>query len=303
MRTMRRVSLSVVVLIGLVAAAPTLAAAAPPQIVSTKVAEESVHANTVGLEGLVNPMGLATTYRFEYLTEEAFDANVSAEPARDPFSGAAVMPAGGAGPVNSGTLPTRVFQELTGLSPSTAYLYRLTATNSQNESSTSHERPFATQPPTNAFSLLDHRGWELVSPVDKDGGAVQPPGTVSGGGVFQASARGGSFTFSSADPFSGGVQGAPSGSQYVATRGGGGWTAINITTPLFSGSYGSEPNGVPYQLFSGDLVFGLLSNGERCRGQVGAECPVVNPPLPGSGAPAGYRDYYRRTPLGTYESL
>jgi hypothetical protein len=51
---------------------------------------------------------------------------------------------------------------------------------------------------------------------------------------------------------------------------------------------------VPYQLFSSDLSRGLLSNGQRCRGSEG-ECPVVNPPLPATGAPSGYRDYYLRT--------
>jgi hypothetical protein len=154
-----------------------------------------------------------------------------------------------------------------------------------------------------AFELLDHRGWEMVSPHEKDGGEIQPPGAISGGGIFQAAAKGGSLTFSSADSFGGGAGGAPSGSQYLAVRTSLGWATANITTPLLSGSYGSEPDGVPYQLFSEDLGFGLLSNGERCRGIAGGECPVANPPLPDSGAPAGYRGYYRRTFSGTFESM
>ena len=84
----------------------------------------------------------------------------------------------------------------------------------------------------------------------------------------QAAATGGSFTYSSADSFGQGAQGAPAGSQYLATRTTSGWANQNITTPLLSGSYGSSPDGVPFQLFSGDLAFSLLSNGERCR-----ECP------------------------------
>jgi WD40-like Beta Propeller Repeat len=143
----------------------------------------------------------------------------------------------------------------------------------------------------------------MVSPIDKGGGAIQAPGTVSGGGVFQAAAAGGSITYSSADSFGEGAQGAASGSQYIATRGVGGWATANITTPLLSGSYGSEPDGVPYQLFADDLGFALLSNGERCRGAAGGGCPVANPPLPGSGAPTGYRDYYRRSASGSFESL
>lgn len=89
----------------------------------------------------------------------------------------------------------------------------------------------------------------------------------------------------------------------MSTLGAGGWATANITTPLLSGSYGDDPAGVPYQAFSSSLATGLLSNGERCRGNMGGECPVANPPLPGSGAPAGYRDYYRRTPTGGFESL
>jgi hypothetical protein len=50
---------------------------------------------------------------------------------------------------------------------------------------------------------------------------------------------------------------------------------------------------VPYRLFSTDLSRGLLLNGDRCRTQAG-ECPVANPPLPGTDAPAGYQDYYLR---------
>jgi hypothetical protein len=143
----------------------------------------------------------------------------------------------------------------------------------------------------------------MVSPIDKGGGAVQPPGTIFGGGIFQAAAGGGAIAYSSADSFGEDIQGAPPGSQYLATREEGGWTTTNLTVPLLSGSYGNEPDGVPYQLFSSELGSGLLSNGERCRGEAGGECPVANPPLPGAGAPSGYRDYYLRTSSGRFESL
>jgi hypothetical protein len=279
------------------------AVAAPPQILSTLVLEESVTANTVGLKATINPGGLATTYAFEYISEGAYEANLEATPPRQAFAGAALAPPSGAGPAGAGSSPTVLLQELQGLAPATAYRYRLGLLHSGEPAVYSAARPFATQEATNAFELLDHRGWELVSPLDKDGGAVGPPGTVSGGGVFQAAAGGGLFTYSSADSFGAEVQGAASGSQYLATRGSGGWTSVNLTTPLLSGSYGSEPDGVPYQLFADDLGSGLLSNGERCRGRAGGECPVANPPLPGSGAPAGYRDYYRRDASGSFESL
>jgi len=277
------------------------AAAAQPQIESVGVAEASVTANAATLIGTVNANGVNTTYRFEYLTAGAYEGNLEA--GRDAFSGAQLAPASGAGPVGAGTSPEPVRLPISGLTPATAYRYRLRVTNSFAESALSPARPFATAAPTNAFELLDHRGWEMVSPIDKGGGAVQAPGAISGGGVFQAAGGGGWITYSSADSFGAGAQGAPSGSQYLAGRTEGGWVSTNVTTPLLSGSFGSQPDGVPYQLFSESLELAVLSNGERCRGSAGGECPVANPPLPGTGAPAGYRDYYRRNAAGSFESV
>jgi hypothetical protein len=285
---------------GFLLAGASAASATPPQIGGVAVAAESVSATGVTLEGQVNPEGVATTYRFEYLTEAAYGGNIAA--GRDPFSGAGFAPSSGAGAVGSGTVPVRVAQQIGALVPATSYRYRLRAVHAGEEPVFSVTRPFATQAPTNAFALLDDRGWEMVSPVAKNGGAVQPPGAIAAGGVFQAASQGGSATYSSADSFAG-AGGAPEGSQYLATRASGGWATANVTTPLLSGSYGNEPDGVPYQLFSGDLGFALLSNGERCRGEAGGECPVANPPLPGSGAVAGYRDYYRRDAAGGFQSL
>jgi hypothetical protein len=282
---------------------PGTAVAAAPQIASIFVAEESSTATTIVLRASVNPGGTTTTYAFEYITEGAYESNLAASPPRDPFTGAATAPASGSGSAGSGISPAPVLQELSDLNPATSYRYRLRVMHSGEAPVFSVVRPFSTREPTNAFDLLDHRGWELVSPVDKNGGAIQPPGTIAGGGVFQAAVGGGSVTYSSADSFGQTIQGAPAGSQYIATRGGSGWATLNITTPLLAGSYGSSPDGVPYQLFSGNLEVGLLSNGERCRGGGSLECPVVNPPLSGSGAPPGYRGYYRRSAAGAFESL
>jgi hypothetical protein len=149
-------------------------------------------------------------------------------------------------------------------------------------------------------ALPDGRGWELVSPVEKSGGQVDPPGAIAGGGVLQAAAGGSAITYGSAASFAGG-KGAPPVSQYVSTRGAAGWATENITPPIFSGSYDFVDGGAPYQLFSPDLVRGILLNGEHCRGEASG-CAVSNPPLPGSDAPAGYQNYYLRT-AGGYEAL
>jgi WD40-like Beta Propeller Repeat len=262
---------------------------------------ESVTATSVALHGRINPNGLATTYRFEYITEAAFQANLAASPPREGFSGAVRKPVTPAG-VGAGTSDVPVSQQPSGLTPVTIYHYRLVATNSAG-TAMSPDRKFGTEEPTNVVRVLDGRAYEMVSPVEKNGGAIQGFGGNFGGDVLQAAADGNAVTYSSADSFGAGPQGAPAGSQYLARRGGGGWASENITTPLLSGSYGDTPDGVPYQLFSTDLSRGLLSNGQRCRGSNG-ECPVANPPLPGTGAPAGYRDYYRRdNASGGFQSL
>jgi hypothetical protein len=156
-------------------------------------------------------------------------------------------------------------------------------------------------PAAASAALPDNRGWELVSPVDKNGGGVPAAGQLAGGGVLQAAADGSSVTYGSAASFAGG-QGAPEGSQYLGSRTASGWSTQNLTVPIFSGTYGTEPLGVPYQLFSGDLSGGLLLSGRHCRSEQ-ASCPVANPPLAGTDAPAGYQDYYLRNGAGGFESL
>ncbi len=141
-------------------------------------------------------------------------------------------------------------------------------------------------------ALPDKRGWEMVSPTEKNGGRVDPPESIAQGGVLQAASQGGLITYSSASSFAGGT-GAPIGSQYLGSRSGSGWMTQNITVPAFSGSFHFTDRGVPYRLFSTDLSRALLLNGDRCRGEA-TECPVANPPLSGTDAPVGFQDYYLR---------
>ncbi len=296
----RRAVYAIAAVCGLGTLGPVASAAAePPQIGS--VAVEGVSATGATLHASVNPKGSATTYRFEYLDEAAYEGNLDA--GREPFTTAAFAPVSGVGLVGAGSSAVIVSQHLTNLAAATAYRYRLRVVNAAAEVTFSTARPFGTQAGTNAFELLDHRGWELVSPVAKNGGAIQAPGSIFGGGVFQAASGGGAVTYSSTDAFGAGAQGAPPGSQYLSTLGAGAWATANVTTPILSGSYGDKPLGVPYQAFSPSLGIGLLSNGERCRGEAGGECPVANPAIPGSGAPAGYRDYYLRDASGGFTSL
>jgi hypothetical protein len=155
--------------------------------------------------------------------------------------------------------------------------------------------------PASAAALPDGRGWELVSPVAKNGGEIPAAEEVFAGGVFAAAAGGGAVTYSSSTSFAAGPAAAPPGSQYLSIRGAAGWATQNLNLPLFSGSYGDPPDGVPYQLFSSALDRALILNGRHCRAEE-ASCPVANPPLPGTDAPAGYQNYYLRSGLG-FEAL
>jgi hypothetical protein len=272
---------------------PPAAQAAAPHIAASWTTE--VTATSATLQAEVNPEGLTTTYRFEYLTETAYQANLSA--GAEAFTGAAKAPTGGEAGLGSATTDQPARQHIQGLAPSTAYRYRILAGSEcepGHRCAVEGSTPiFTTEESAPVFALPDGRGWEMVSPVDKNGGAIQGAGENYDGGVLQAAAQGAAITYSSASPFGAGAQGAPAASQYISRRGEGGWTTENITAPALSGSYDEHPDGVPYQLFSTDLSTGLLLNGEHCRVE-GEECPVANPPLPGSGAPAGYQNYYLR---------
>jgi hypothetical protein len=111
------------------------------------------------VKGAVDPQGLATTYRFEYVDQAAFGANG--------FTGATSTASASAGQA-SGAHPARA--ALAGLAPSTTYHYRLVATNSSG--SASAEATFTT---TAGFGIRP--GAE---------GFAATLGTTGEGAVFQA---------------------------------------------------------------------------------------------------------------------
>ncbi len=241
------------VLVPLATAAPSIAAG-PPQIDGTWVTD--VTANAANLRAEINPEGASTTYRFEYLTQAAYEA------AGDSFAGASLAPPSGSAPLGSGSTAFAVVQHVGSLAPETAYRYRVRASNGSG-TVFGEERVLSTTAPTNVFPPIDGRGYELVSPADKNGGAVGAPESIFGGGDFQAAAGGDSFTFSSSSSF-GEAAGSPPASQYFSTRAGSGWTTRNISAPLEAGGYGDDPDGSPFRIFSTDLSRALMLNGSRC---------------------------------------
>lgn len=275
----------------------TANAADPPDL--GQAWASSVFSGSARLHAEVNPNGLATFYHLDYISRAAHDANVGA--GKDAFTGAVRIPSAFDASVGSGSSWVVAVQQVSSLLSDTAYRYRVVARNSAG-TVTGPTLSFVTQR-TGGSALPDGRGWEMVSPVDKNGGQVDAPGALAGGGVLQAAADGQSITYGSSASFGPGAQGAPPASQYIARRRSGGWSSENITAPLFSGSYGLGDEGVPYQLFSQDLSRGLLLSGRHCRGEHEG-CPVANPPLPGTDAPAGYQNYYlRESGAAAFEAL
>ena len=181
--------------------------------------------------------GVSSFYRFDYIAEAAYLANQQAGGSGFAGAGRVPVPDGFAGK----EADTKLTSPVSGLQQETAYRYRVVVRNAEG-TATGPERRLETQGPGGALVLLDGRGWEMVSPVEKNGGGIEGPEAVAGGGVFQAAAQGGATTFSSVASFGPGAGGAPVGSQYVSRRGAGGWTVENVTPPS---THEEEPDGVP----------------------------------------------------------
>ncbi|HEY2333693.1 MAG TPA: hypothetical protein VGH58_01625 [Solirubrobacterales bacterium] len=296
---MRARALAALVTGAVLLGAPAAHAAGPPIVSETWV--EEVKADSVRLRAKINPNGLSTTYRFEITPQATFEAKG--------FEGATLIPTTGPAPAGSGTSPQLFGQPvgppLTPLQPATLYRYRVTAKNSAQPGGViGLEHVFSTQGSELSFRLPDDRGWELVSPVDKGGGAIAPPESLFGGGDLQASPLSGSMSaavsYGSSTSF-GAAQGAPPVSEYLSQRTASGWSTQNVSAPLSSAAYGDEPDGAPYRVFSEDLSTGLLFGGLPCRGGI-VGCPAPNPVLAGSGAPPGHMAYYLRSG-SSYASL
>jgi hypothetical protein len=275
-----RHALFFLLLLGLSGCMVSPASAAAPQVLSTWVSpvqsiEASFHAR-------FDCGGVATSFRFESIEAMAFSANLAA--GREGFAGAMrfPQPEGNAGKCTAGVINTR---SASGLRAETTYVYRVVA-HSADGVVTGPEAAFTTRGAGTPLVLPDGRGWEMVSPVDKNGGAIEG----FGNGVLQAAAEGAAVTYSSRSSFGEGGEGAPKGSQYLSRRSPSGWSTQNLTPPLPAGAYGPEPEAAPYQVFSSDLARGVLMG-------------VPDPPLPGTGAPAGYANYYLRETAGGYTAL
>jgi hypothetical protein len=173
------------------------------------------------LQGVVSPNNAPTTYYFEYGQTTAYGSSVPAT--QDANAG-------------SGTLAVGAIQRVDGLSPGTTYHYRLVA-NSTAGMTIGDDQTFTTTvaPPPSAERagipgtgfLPDDRGWEQVSPVDKNGGDVAMASVRT-----RAAADGEAATFASLTGFAD-AQGTGIATEYMSLRDGTpgttGWATHAIT--------------------------------------------------------------------------
>jgi hypothetical protein len=204
---------------------------------------------------------------------------------------------------------------LAGLTPATTYHYRFIATSSGGGpvrglggevGQDGAEGTFTTfptpAPPSNlcpnaAFrtaasaNLPGCRAYELVSPVDKNGGDVTSPAFLGFNPLPESSADGEKATYSALSAFADPL-GAPILKQYLSVRGPSGWSTRSITPPRLGTPLFPPGQSVQFKGFSEDLCSGwVLQDSDLALAE---------------GAPSGVSNLYRRESCGagaSYELL
>lgn len=225
-----------------------------------------VTATNATLGAQLNPGGLPTSYSFEYGTSAEYGASVPVSPAS----------------IGAGLVGVSVAVPLTGLSPGTAYHFRVVAHNALGTAAGADSVLVTQASGGQPFSLPDGRAFEMVSPPDKSEGEVAGVSQVS---AWQSSLDGDAVAYGSEQPFGDSETGAAQGHYYLASRGVGGWSTHALLPPQAPGCNLCRPL---IEMYSADLSHDILldGGGERVNGQ---DDPVLV-----AGEPAGVPNLFLR---------
>jgi phosphodiesterase/alkaline phosphatase D-like protein len=259
----------------------------PDQIVTTvsSAPVDATYASRVSageatLNARINPLGHDTSYYFQYGTHSCQSSPGACTESP--------LPPGE--DIGGGNEDTPVELKLSGLAPDTTYYFRVLASNTLGATE-GPEQTFTTQQQAGTFALPDNRAWEMVTPPDKQGAAVDA--LAREGGLIITSDGGNALTYVVSGALGQEVQGnrSPESQQVLATRSGGGWRSRDIATPS------SEPKGLAggnapeYQFFNTSLSAALDEPAE----------PGPAPPLAPGVTQA--TPYLRDNPSGTFLPL
>jgi hypothetical protein len=221
----------------------------PPLIESAFAAD--VTSVTATLQVQLDPNDLDTHVRLEYGSEAG--VYTRSTPAID---------IGSAGSSQLATFP------LSGLAPGTTYHYRAVAENvlaEGTEAVAGSDQTFITQTP-GAFSLLDDRAWELVSPPNKRSAKIQA--SYGFGGTIQAAVDGDAITYYGSAPTEVAPPGYANTVQVLSARSASGWGSLDISTPNDIEATALKPP--EYRFFSPDLSLSIIK-------PTGAFVPEISP--------------------------
>ena len=207
-----------------------------------RIAEESVAnvtSSTAELQAQIDPHGVATSYYFQYGPTTRYGASIPAPPGAE---------------IGAGESDQSALEQAQGLTPDSTYHYRVVAVQGAEEVP-GPDQTFTTQPPASGFTLPDGRVWEMVSPPNKHGAAIDMGTTQP-----QASEDGDGIVYRTKGP----ITAEPAGNRYpepstaISSRDQAGvWSTLDITPP------NEHANGITsaedyYPLFSSDLSLGIF---------------------------------------------
>jgi DNA-binding beta-propeller fold protein YncE len=252
---------------------------------STEVGPDSASLNAE-----LNPFGLPTSGVFEYVEDAKYQVNGFTEASKAPSSGSINF--------GEGEAPVKGEVSVFPLQPGTTYHYRLAATNllhtglSKEATFRTFDQPLIAACENDPFRyglgafLPDCRGYEMVSPLEKEGADIMPGNThlhVVRAALDVSSVSGDKLTYGTLRAFAD-AEAAPYISQYLASRDPvEGWQTHSLAGPrttLILNATSEVARDSEFKVFSPDLCEGWLLR--------------VSEPLLDPAGIAGYPNLMRR---------